>query len=73
MPQRYDISTDEMVEVTQEWIDDIQKAMNRFGAAREAARTAICDGAGNERTLPALQAFLDAWKPEFKGKGTTDA
>lgn len=57
-PQRYDIATDEMVEVTQEWVDGVQTMFNKFGAARDHARS----------FRRAIQAFMDAWKPEFEQK-----
>lgn len=66
-PQRYNIGTDELVEVTQEWVDDVHKLMQTFGRARHAARNAVGIRDGVVRTThPALQEFLDAWKPELE-------
>lgn len=69
IPTRYNIGTDEQVPVTQDWVDGVQVLLNKFGLAREAARGAI--GIRDDivvSTHPALQAFLDAWKPEFEQK-----
>lgn len=77
-PQRYDIATDELVEVTQEWVDSVQTMFNKFGAARGHARSFLKRGharsflkspdANPEGTRKAIQAFMDAWKPEFEQK-----
>lgn len=68
-PQRYDITNDEMIEVTQEWVDLVQKQMMAFGMARQAARKALYNP--NDRGVievsSELQAFLDAWSPDFLG------
>lgn len=63
-PQRYDIVNDQMIDVTQEWIDEIQALIMKFGRARQAARQALVIQDGIVVTThPALQDFLDAWKP----------
>lgn len=68
-PRRYNIATDEMVEVTQEWVDDVQTTFNKFGAARGHARSFLASPNANpEGTRKAIQAFMDAWKPEFEQK-----
>lgn len=65
-PQRYNIATDEMVEVTQEWVHDVETMFNKFGAARGHARSFLKSHDANpEGTRKAIQAFMDAWKPEF--------
>lgn len=69
MPMRYDAMHDELVPVTQEWVDSVQRQFLRFGQARAAAKKAI--GIQDDivvSTHPALQAFLDAWRPEFEQK-----
>lgn len=58
VPRRYDFATDEMVPVTQEWVDSVQTFANKFGLLRENARN----------VQKAAQEFLDAWKPEFEQK-----
>lgn len=58
VPTRYDITRDEMVPVTQEWVDQTGILLQRFGALREAAKQAQF----------ATQNFLDAWRPEFEQK-----
>lgn len=35
---RYDIATDELVPVTQEWVDSVAQLMKAFGAARTKSR-----------------------------------
>ncbi len=68
-PQRYNIATDEMVDITQEWVDDVQKMFSRFGAARGHARSFLqSQNANPAGTRKAIQAFMDAWKPEFEQK-----
>lgn len=68
-PHRYDIDTDAMVNVTQEWVDDVQKMFSKFGAARGHARSFLKSSNANpEGTRKAIQAFMDAWKPEFEQK-----
>lgn len=63
-PQRYDIVNDQMIDVTQEWIDEIQALIMKFGRARQAAKRALAIQDGVVVTThPALQEFLDAWKP----------
>lgn len=65
-PHRYNIDTDQMVNVTQEWVDDVQKMFSRLGAARGHARSFLkSENANPEGTRKAIQAFMDAWKPEF--------
>lgn len=70
MPMRYNIATDEMVPVTQEWVHGVEKVFQKFGNAREAAKEIITKG-----YLPVdspvwlqVKAFLDAWRPEFEQK-----
>lgn len=58
-PTRYDIATDEVVPVTQDWVDHICKLLNAFGNAREAAANAVV---ANETTAKLNQKFLDAWE-----------
>lgn len=57
-PMRYNIASDELVLVTQEWVDSVQVFANKFGLLREQARN----------TQKAAQEFLAAWKPEFEQK-----
>ena len=38
VPKRYDITKDEMVPVTQEWVDEVTGVINSFGRARHAAK-----------------------------------
>lgn len=67
--RRYDISLDEMVPVTQQWVDDVQKLLGTLGKARQEAREAI--SFDEKMALPetrALRDFLAAWKPEFEQK-----
>lgn len=69
LPQRYDIATDEMIEVTQEWVDQMGALLQALGSARRAAKRALVVEDGIVKmTHPALQEFLDAWKPEFEQK-----
>ena len=66
VPHRYNIQTDEMVVVDQEWVDKVEALFTSFGAARRAARSVIEIREGLVLAPPPeLQAFLDAWQPEF--------
>jgi hypothetical protein len=68
-PMRYDASRDELIPVTQEWVEFVQRQFRAFGNARGAAKRAI--GVQDDivvTTHPALQEFLDAWRPEFEQK-----
>lgn len=58
IPMRYDISRDELVPVTQEWVDMVERQFRLFGKVRAAARVVGADS----------QESLDAWKPEFEQK-----
>lgn len=58
VPKRYDIARDELVPVTQEWVNSVQVFWIKFGLLREQARN----------TQSAAQEFLDAWRPEFEQK-----
>ena len=65
-PTRYNIETDELVPVTQDWVDKVTTQFMVMGAARRAARSVIEIRDGLMTCPPPeLQAFLDAWKPEF--------
>ncbi len=65
-PQRYDIGKDQMIEVTQEWVDSVQKQFLALGRARSAARDALLlVRDGKVGAVPELQEFLDAWMPNF--------
>lgn len=69
VPTRYDISKDELVEVTQEWVNEMQALLMSLGQARRAAREAMAIQDGIVvMTHPALQAFLDAWKPPLTNR-----
>lgn len=69
VPRRYDLATDQMVEVTQEWVDSVHAMFNKFGAARGHARSFLkSPNANPEGTRKAIQAFMDSWKPEFEQK-----
>lgn len=66
---RYDISRDEMVPVTQDWVNKTAKFFIALGKARQAAKHAITFD--EKMTLPetrALRDFLEAWQPEFEQK-----
>lgn len=55
---RYDIKTDSRVVVTQEWVDQTEMFIQKFGKLRENAKSMQC----------VSQEFLDAWKPAFGQK-----
>jgi len=68
---RYDVMSDELIPVTQEWVDGIQRLLRDFGSARRAAERAIAvqDNIVVEVcTHPALREFLASWRPEFEQK-----
>lgn len=54
-PTRYAIELDEIVPVTQEWVDKVQCDMAQFGATRTAAR----------HMIRAASLFLNGWRPEY--------
>lgn len=69
MPMRYSIGTDELIPVTQEWVNFAERQFRALGQARAEAKRAI--GIQDDIVInchPALQAFLDAWRPEFEQK-----
>lgn len=69
IPMRYDVGSDELIPVTQEWVEFVQRQFAAFGNARRAATRAI--GVKDDIVVtahPALQEFLDAWRPEFEQK-----
>lgn len=69
VPTRYDISCDCFIPATQEWVNDVEKFLQAFGHARQAAKRAMdIQDEIVVTTHPALQEFLDAWKPEFEQK-----
>lgn len=73
VPCRYDWQRDEMVPVTQEWVNWVQDVIRSFGSAREQARRSIglVDGIV-VMPDPRLQEFVNAWKPEFDVVGESN-
>lgn len=69
LPKRYDVQRDELVVVDQDWVNKVQALLISLAVARRAAHRAceIRDGLVY-CPPPELQAFLDAWKPEFPTK-----
>lgn len=70
VPMRYDITTDSLVPVTQEWVDGVGRIFAKFGIVREKAKLAVnlLDQSNAAMAMVSLRAFLDAWKPEFEQK-----
>lgn len=65
--QRYDIGTDQMVDVTQKWVDAMQQYIVAFGFARQAARKCLYSSEnGIVQIRPEIQAFLDSWHPDME-------
>lgn len=73
VPMRYDVTKDELVSVTQEWVDGIGQLLARFGHARAKAKLAIMSNDAPHTSLAkaSMQSFIDAWKPEHEQKAVT--
>lgn len=63
---RYDISIDEMVPITQEWVDQMVQLCSAFGKAREISRRIVKNEKAGLVARRRHQEFLDAWTPELE-------
>lgn len=67
---RYDMQIDEMVPVTQEWVDQMALLCRAFGAAREISRRIVENEKAGLVARRRHQEFLDAWSPELERTGS---